>query len=209
MLCTCPACGFHAPLFSFTAEQEAHEYADLMARVPPPLAHLVKQYVQMFAPAKHKMTFGKGCRVLEPLVLVIEAGAVRYAKRDWPVTLPQISETLAYMVGKRAELTLPLKNHGYLFKVLAAASGHVEAQAEKAVEQSRQAGKPQAAPAAERDEQGTNRVRAIQELTQQIAACRRLQTTATPESMRRELAKLGFAASDIDFALSKVPLSQE
>ena len=95
MLCTCPACGFHAPLLSFTAEQAAMDFARLMGRVPPQIAHLVEQYLQMFATPKHKPTFAKAVRVLQPLVEMVEAGSVRRSRRDWPVTLPQISEALA------------------------------------------------------------------------------------------------------------------
>ena len=138
MLCTCPACGFHAPLLSFTAEQAAMDFARLMGRVPPQIAHLVEQYLQMFATPKHRPTFAKAVRVLVPLVEMIEGGSIRRSKRDWPLTLVQFSEGLAAVVAKRTELVLPLRSHGYLLAVLAGAANQVEAKAEaNAIEQQR------------------------------------------------------------------------
>lgn len=211
MLCTCPACGYHAPLLSFTAEQAAGEFASLMGRVPPQVAHLVEQYLQMFATPKHKPTFAKAVRVLTPLVQVIEAGTVQHAKREWAVTLPQIGECLAYMVSKRAELTLPLKSHGYLWKVLAGATDKAEAQAEaKGIEKQRQARAPEPADAAPQaaEQQGAQRVRAISALTSELTSMRRLGIrTYTRESLAGRLRDLGFSPADAEFALSKVPLN--
>lgn len=205
MLCTCPACGYHAPLLSFTAEQAAGEFASLMGRVPPQVAHLVEQYLQMFATPKHKPTFAKAVRVLTPLVQVIEAGAVQHAKREWAVTLPQIGEGLAYMVSKRAELTLPLKSHGYLWKVLASATDKAEAAVEtKAIEQVRQA-RPTAAAPAQNDHMVANQTRAVLELSRQIETSRRLSQAVTRAQLCNVLSKQGFSTGDIAFAFSKVP----
>ena len=208
MLCTCPACGFPAPLLSFTAEQAAGEFASLMGRVPPQVAHLVEQYLQMFATPKHKPTFAKAVRVLAPLVQVIEAGTVQHAKREWAVTLPQIGEGLAYMVSRRAELTLPLKSHGYLWKVLAGATDKAEAQAEaKGIEQQR-TGQDKAAASqgpSKAELTAAQQVRAISALTAELAACRRLKTPPNREAISQQLARQGYSQSDVHFAFSKVP----
>ena len=207
MLCTCPACGFHAPLLSFTAEQAAMDFARLMGRVPPQIAHLVEQYLQMFATPKHRPTFAKAVRVLVPLVEMIEGGSIRRSKRDWPLTLVQFSEGLAAVVAKRTELVLPLRSHGYLLAVLAGAANQVEAKAEaNAIEQQRQPTAPAATPT---DTTAARQVRAISALTAELAACRRTRITPERDALTRQLTQQGYSADEIAFAFSKVPFKPE
>ncbi|ROH88652.1 hypothetical protein ED208_12600 [Stagnimonas aquatica] len=205
MHCICPACGFNAPLLSFTSEAAAHRFAELTLRVPPALGNVLQLYLHLFAPAKHRMTFEKACRVLEPLLVVIETGNVRYAKRDWSVSHAQLAEALGYMVGRRAELELPLRNHNYLAKVLSSAANKLEAATEaQQIQQKREPPAPTpVAPTAD-EQKVIARRKAVEELGAELAAAKRLRLEVTRDQLADHLFAAGHTKADIEFALDKV-----
>lgn len=134
---TCPGCGFCGPLEIYASDVDARHFADLMGKVPPEIADLVIRYVGLFAPAKHKMTFSRGRRVLAELVTLIHAGKIERNRREWPAPISAWSTALAYMLEHRAQLTLPIKSHGYLLEVMVGQADKIEAQAEAAREKQR------------------------------------------------------------------------
>lgn len=137
---TCPGCGFCAALNIFTSDVDARHFAQLMGKVPPEISDQVLMYIGLFAPAKHKMTFARGRRVLAELVPLIEARQIERNRRSWPAPVSAWRDALAYMIDSRAKLTLPLKSHGYLLEVLVGMADQVEAQAEAKIERDRRDG---------------------------------------------------------------------
>ena len=204
----CPACGFKSPIEVFAQDKDARHLAALMGRVPPPLADLALRYVALFAPAKHAMTFSRGRAVLGPLVEMIEAGRIERAKRGWPISLAQFEAGLQHMVERRAQLTLPLKTHGYLLEVLAGLADRIEAKAEaETIERQRRGGAPQTdedAPAAT-DALTLQKARAeaVQKLAGEIAACKRLVTPLSRAYLRTVLLREGVLPEHADFALGR------
>ncbi len=210
----CPACGFPAEIETFASDKAARKFAVLMGRVPPPLSDLVLRYCSLFAPAKHAMTFTKGERVLGELVPMIEAGRITRAKREWLLNLAQWEAGLQAMCDKRAQLTLPLKSHGYLLEVLAGAADKIEAKAEAGEIERQRSGEARKQTASAEDgsaaawdqERQTerDRVAAVRALAAEGASLVRLKIAPTAEGVRKALLKQGHSLASIEFAFSKL-----
>ena len=207
----CPGCGLRGPLECFSADKDARHFGALMGRVPPPLAEGLLRYLGLFAPAKHATTFAKARRLLEELVPMIEAGRIRRARREWPVSIAQWDEGLRHMAERRAQLTLPLKSHGYLLEVLAGAVDRLEAKAEaQGIQQigrgERAAVAAEMAPLAAAGPAAALMAAAAahQELKRVLATNQRLGITASQDVLRKHLAGLGHGAAAIDHALKQL-----
>lgn len=206
----CPACGLKSPIEVFAADKDARLFAQLMGRVPTAISELVLRYLGLFAPAKHAMTFGRGRAVLEELVLMIEAGRVSRARREWPVSLAQFEQGLQTMVDKRASLTLPLKTHGYLLEVLAGAIDRQEAKAEaRGIEQLRTSRDQPLAPppAPELSTEQRARSVAMAAITSELAGLKRLQMKPDAARLRENAIKAGATAAATDFVLTKLGIA--
>lgn len=208
----CPGCGLRGPLESFIDHKEGLQVAALVGRIPPALAPVLLRYIGLFAPAQHVPTFSRIRRLLDELVPMIEAGRIRRARRDWPVSLAQWEDGLRQMVERRAQLTLPLKSHGYLLEVLAGAVDKIEAQAEneaikKAGSHPRSTGDEPAAPLAAAGTTASalmDIARARRELGLALAANKKLGITASHDALRKHLAGMGHGAAAIDHALQSL-----
>lgn len=191
----CPTCGFVAGIEVFAGDLDARAVAQLMGQVPRALADDVLRYIALFAPPKHKVTISRARRHLEPLVAAINAGSVSIHQRSWAAPESAWSEAFSQLQAKRAELTLPMKSHVYLFKIVAGLADKGEAAAEALVEQQRRHGHaPAAGPAV--DEAEARRRRAQAELAQQRATQARLKLPPlTTEQEAAILARFEVAAS--------------
>lgn len=205
----CPGCGLLGSLESFIADKDARHVASLMGRVPPVLSSALLAYIGLFAPAKRVVPFAKTRRLLDELVPMIEAGRITRSRREWPVSLAQWEDGFRHMAERRAQLTLPLKTHGYLLEVLAGAANQVEAKAEgQGIERISQGergsvqAEPVAAGAVATSADGLLMRRCVHELKQVLAANKRTNFTASPDALRKHLAGMGFGAAAIDHALS-------
>lgn len=170
----CPTCGFVAGIEVFAGDLDARAVAQLMGQVPRALADDVLRYIALFAPQKHKVTFSRARKHLEPLVAAINAGAVSIHQRSWAAPESAWADAFSQLQAKRAELTLPMKSHVYLFKIVAGLADKGEAAAEALVEQQRRQGHAPAAAGAPVDEAEARRRRAQAELVQQRATQARL-----------------------------------
>lgn len=192
---TCPACGFVAGIEVFAGDLDARAVAQLMGQVPRALADDVLRYIALFAPPKHKVTISRARKHLEPLVAAINAGSVSIHQRSWAAPESAWSEAFSQLQAKRAELTLPMKSHVYLFKIVAGLADKHEAAAEALVEQQRRQGHVAAAASAPVDEAEARRRRAQAELVQQRATQARLRLPPlTPEQEATILAGFGVTA---------------
>lgn len=201
----CPACGLRGPLESFAADKDARHVAGLMGRVPPALSAAVLGYLGLFAPAKNAVTFAKARRLLEELVPMIEAGCITRARREWAVSIAQWEDGFRHMAERRAQLTLPLKTHGYLLEVLAGAANQMEGKAEsEGIRRIGQGDRGQLQAAVTRVDDALERTRCLLELKQLLASNKRLRITASSDALRKHLAGMGFGAAAIDHALKSL-----
>ena len=127
----CPVCGaFGAPEI-FLAEAIRREAIAKALRMPAPLAMQIQVYIGMFRPPQRGHSLDRVERLLGELLEPIEAGRVKVNGRNWPAPVEVWKAALDQMISRRDKLTLPVKNHNYLFEVVAGESDRIEAQAEK------------------------------------------------------------------------------
>lgn len=131
---TCPDCGFHAPLVAYTADEDGRRIAALVAQLPKSVGMPALAYINLFAPAKRKLTMARARKLLEELVPDIERGAIERKSRHWLAPASVWLQAFEYMQTPRASVTLPLKSHGYLYEVIVGIVERGEAVTENATE---------------------------------------------------------------------------
>ncbi len=134
---SCPNCALNFPLIAGLNEADAKRYAALMGELPPALAKPLVQYLQLFKPAKSGLTWSRALKLLGGLLPDIQRGQVRRNGRDWPAPAEAWGLAIQEMLERREKFSLPLKNHGYLYEVIAGLADRQEAQQEKAAETGR------------------------------------------------------------------------
>ena len=138
MQLTCPVCGARHPIEAATNDEAAREVAKLATGMRSAGTGAVL-YLGLFRPRKHALRWSRAAGLLRELSGAFHAGSIRRRGRDWPVTPEMWREAFETMLARRDEgrLTLPLRDHAYLFEVLAGLSDRVEAAEERAVEERR------------------------------------------------------------------------
>ena len=137
----CPNCGAELDLMTLFAHESDQRALARLAAVSIPLGARVLQYVQLFTPARQRLTARKKIKLLLELLPELERGAVQHKGRDWAAPLPAWAEAIDQMLAARdaGRLELPMKGHGYLFAILAGMADRHEAAAEKTREEQRRA----------------------------------------------------------------------
>ncbi len=117
------------------AEAVKREAIAKALRMPHPLALQVQVYIGLFRPPNRGHSVDRVDRLLQELLEPIEAGKIRRKGRDWPAPVEVWKYALEQVIEKRSTLRLPLKDHNYLFEVVAGQSDKLEAEAEKKQEE--------------------------------------------------------------------------
>jgi len=133
----CPACGTELTLEHLVGHlDDEHAFARLVA-LSVPMAHLVVQYIALFAPEKQRLTLRKKVRIIQQLVPDLQRQAITHKGRDWPAPLNAWADAIEQMLAARTagRLKLPMSGHGYLYAVLAGIADKQEHQAEEQHEQ--------------------------------------------------------------------------
>lgn len=134
MKLTCPGCGAIGSMELFTSDADARAVAALMGQIPHTMARSLTEYLSLFRPASRVIAWSRLRKLLEELLPLIQAGAVRRHGRDWSVPPAAWQSAMDQMVHGRDKLTLPLKSHGYLLEILTADANRAEAKVETASE---------------------------------------------------------------------------
>jgi len=134
---SCPNCALNFPLVAGLNEADAKRYAALMGELPPALAKPLTQYLALFKPAKTGLTWSRALKLLGELLPDIRRGQVRRNGRDWPAPADYWSLAIQTMLEQRDKLTLPMRNHGYLYSILSGLADRTEAAQEQRVEAAR------------------------------------------------------------------------
>lgn len=152
----CPACGSEASLEAFLAGDVARAALVKALRFPAPLANLMVQYLAMFRPAKHALTFDRVDALLGDLFEMVDKAQVSLNGNVRPAPLALWKEGLEHMVELRSlametpprcMLKLPLKTNGYLVTVVHGYAEKAAATAEqKNEERARQGRREEDAP---------------------------------------------------------------
>ncbi|MEJ1353130.1 MAG: hypothetical protein RPU39_00375 [Candidatus Sedimenticola sp. (ex Thyasira tokunagai)] len=131
----CPACGAFGSPEIFMAEAVKREAIAKALRLPSPLALQVQTYIGLFRPPTRGHSMDRVDRLLQELLEPIEAGRIRRKGRDWPAPIEVWKYALDQVIEKRDTLRLPLKDHNYLFEVVAGQSNRLEGDAERKKEE--------------------------------------------------------------------------
>lgn len=137
----CAQCGHVDTILGFADEAQARACLGLALKWPRPLADSLIRYLGLFSPPKRVLAWPRVRKLLDALLADIERGHIRRHGRDWAA--PQAAWLAAFEVVftrlNAGQLTLPLKDHGYLYGVLANSANSGEAQAEGQREADRRA----------------------------------------------------------------------
>ena len=117
----CPCCGEQFPFEAGFADADGKQLAALFAKLDPKLGRAVLGYLRLFSPAKRGLRMTKAVRLVEELLVLVEAGQVqRDARTDESKPAPPRlwAAGIEQMIVQRERLQLPLENHNYLRAVV-------------------------------------------------------------------------------------------
>lgn len=130
---------------ALTHEELRRAMHDLLL-ISLPLGSLVMRYVNLFRPAKNRLSGDRMARLVGELVPDIQRSAITHRGREWAMPIDGWKTGLETMLERASngKLDLPLDSHAYLYTVLAGLAEKVEAQAEAEREAERRHGRDSA-----------------------------------------------------------------
>ena len=136
----CPHCGHAADLRDFANEQAARQVVLIMADLPKSLGRLSLHYIGLFKPAQRSLSWERTLKLLQQLQADINQGRIERHGRIWAAPESLWHQAFTIMLDKASAngLTLPLKNHAYLYEIISSSQSSQEAKAEQEIEQKRQ-----------------------------------------------------------------------
>ena len=136
----CPHCGHGASIIDFANEESARQAIYLAADLPKTMGRLMLQYIGLFRPSTRSLSWDRTLKLMQQLKADIDRGKIERHSRIWPAPEAQWCNAFTIMLNKAqaGTLTLPLKNHGYLYEIIASAQNTAEATIENKKEQQRQ-----------------------------------------------------------------------
>lgn len=136
---SCPSCGAELDLMTLFAHEADQRALARLAAVSIPIGARVLQYVQLFQPARQRLTARKKIKLLLELLPDLERRAINHKGREWSAPLSAWAEAIDQMLAARdaGALELPMKGHGYLHAILARMAERGEAAAEQEREAAR------------------------------------------------------------------------
>lgn len=131
MKLNCPACN---SLFTLEAALTGESVRDSILHalaIPAPMAKLMVQYLSCFAPKKEQLSWARVAYILGDLRIRIDAATVSH--KGVTYAAPQEYFTMGLeAVLQSTTLVRPIKDHAYLFSIIAGYSNKAAAQAETA-----------------------------------------------------------------------------
>jgi hypothetical protein len=139
---TCPSCGAAMDLRVALEYQELRELLVLLlqrAGGARELGGLVLDYLSLFKPTQQKLRATRTRALLEPLLHGIDKQQLNHRGRLWQAPEALWLEGFATVLAQRdlQRLTLPLKDHSYLYTVMVDRANKAESSKERAAEADR------------------------------------------------------------------------
>lgn len=117
----CPACGATASLDTLIAHDDAREALKLLVQLGGDMAAVTMRYLGLFRPAKTELTFARVAGLLAAMLPDMQAQRIERNGQvhDAPPAawIWAMQQTLA--ARDSGKLKTPLKNHGYLYEIIA------------------------------------------------------------------------------------------
>ncbi len=136
----CPDCGYAGDLISFISGSEAREAMRQCLKIMPDMENIVFRYIGMFRPATNALTMSRTVALFQQIANDMAAGRIERHGRKWPAPRDNWKAAMEQMIDARANITLPLKSHGYLHEILMRMANGVEAKQEAKKESERKSG---------------------------------------------------------------------
>ena len=140
MQLTCPVCAARYAVEAALSDDAARAAlaAALSCSVPGPIVVL---YLGLFRPRQRALSWRRAGKLIAELSEAMAAGRIRRRGRDWPLTPAQWREGMETCIARRdaGRLDTPLRDHAYLYEVLAGLSSKAEGAEEAAREAERRA----------------------------------------------------------------------
>jgi len=136
---SCPHCGAELTahqIFSHTVDHRAFLH---LATISIPVGARVISYIELFAPARNRLSMARKVRLIEQLLPDLQRQAISHNGRDWEAPLAAWALAIDGMLAQRDKLRLPLTGHGYLYAVLQGMADKVERGDEQQTERDRRA----------------------------------------------------------------------
>lgn len=132
MRLTCSCCGAAYSLDVLLADQSARNAVASALALPAGLGEQLLRYLALFRPPQRALAWDRAAKLLAELNADIAAGQIKRDGRIWAAPLDYWMQALDATLAARSNLVLPLKNHGYLYAIIAGISSGAEARAEDA-----------------------------------------------------------------------------
>jgi hypothetical protein len=145
MQLNCPACGATFSLDAIIGHEGAREAVLVALQLPAPLGKTLIQYIGLFRPAQRALSMDRLAKLLNELLPMISKAQIERNGTIYAAPVDYWRNAMETMLASRDKLTLPLKSHGYLLEVIAAAAEKTAAKAEQQHEQGRKYGEVKAA----------------------------------------------------------------
>lgn len=133
MRITCPACYTDFPIEAGINDLNARD-ALVSALNLTPIGKRLLAYIRFFKPEKRALPWEKVVKILNEIVPMIQAGKIEFGGRVWPAPAPYWEQAIEQMIDTREKLRLPLKNHKYLFAIIAGSANEAEGKMETQTE---------------------------------------------------------------------------
>lgn len=130
---TCPCCNARFPVEAAIQDEAARACVAAALKLPVPVGDLLLRYLGLFRPAKRALAWNRVRTLLAELAeSMAEATVSRNGiERAAPLELWRMGIEETLHARDTGTLDLPLKGHGYLFKVVWSKSGQLAGAAEK------------------------------------------------------------------------------
>jgi len=133
----CPDCGFKFPLQLALTDADARQALLSALEIAPSLSGRIIQYLSLFSPGDRAMRMDALAARLKELAKAIKNAEVEREGRTWSAPLDYWRDGIDHMLNTRDKLRLPLKDHGYLFAIVANTSMKVAGKKEAKKEHQR------------------------------------------------------------------------
>jgi hypothetical protein len=124
----CPNCGSELGVEQLFGHEVDHRAFLHLAHISIPLGSRVMRYLQLFAPAKNRLTMARKAKLIEQLLPDLQRQQIHHNGRDWSAPLAAWALAIDGMLEQRdqGKLRLPLTSHVYLYVVIAGMADKVE-----------------------------------------------------------------------------------
>jgi hypothetical protein len=137
MRLSCPACGACGSIEFFLMDAAARESVVAALNMPSPLGKQLMTYIGLFRPGKRALTWDRVESLLSELLPHVQSAQLSFDGNVWPAPAEYWRDALTEMLLNKHNLTTPLKNHNYLFRIVANKSNSSAAKKEQKREEQR------------------------------------------------------------------------